>query len=134
MPGILRRAPPGPAVANMAIAAEANWGIFGTVKAVLIIQKRSRRWEYISAIVEAISGALETAPRSHGVTRTSCSAVVFGALRLPADATEPVVGLPNTFRAPASPRTSRSPTTKAARTRRRFSRVLQEAQQLKTTR
>ena len=69
----------------------------------LIIEKRSSRWEYISAIVEAISGALETAPRSHGATRTSCSAVVFGALRLPADATETVVGLPNTFRAPCQP-------------------------------
>ena len=67
-------------------------------------------------------------------TRTSCSAVVFGALRLREDATETAVGPPNTFRAPASPRTSRSPPAKAARTRRRFSRVLQEAQQRKTTR
>ena len=107
-----------------------NWhGLFGTVKALLIIQKRSSRWEYIGAIVEAISGALETAPRSHGATRTSCSAVVFGALRLRDDATETAVGPPNTFRAPASPRTSRSPPAKAARTRRRFSRVLHKKQQ-----
>ena len=133
MPGILRRAPPGPAVAKWRLQ-QRLLGIFSTVKAPLIIQKRSRRWEYISAIVEAISGALETAPRSHGVTRTSCSAVVFGALRLPADATETAVGPPNTFRAPASPRTSRSPPAKAARTRRRFSRVLQPVDATLTTR
>ena len=102
MPGIFGARARGPHSAIMAIAAP-NWhGLFGTVKAHLIIQKRSSRWEYISAIVEAISGALETAPRSHGVTRTSCSAVVFGALRLPADSKSRAVGPPNTFRAPAS--------------------------------
>ena len=130
---VLRLAPPGPRW-HYGDCSSQLARIFGTVKAHLIIQKRSCRWEYISAIVEAIPGALETAPRSHGVTRTSSSAVVFGALRLRADATETTVGPPNTFRAPASPRTSRSPPAKAARTRRRFSRVLQEAQLRKTTR
>ena len=106
IPRILRRSRrscAGSYSGKIAIAAP-NWhGLFGTVKALLLIQKRSSRWEYISAIVEAISGVSEPAPRPHGATRTSCSAVVFGALRLPADATETVVGLPNTFRAPCQP-------------------------------